>query len=227
MANKKKSGHQKVTGFNPFLAKQKQISADMDLNFLERLKNDLRKKKATLKSDVEILSGDILNPSFRKAPIQWVKYTWQKKRHKTDFIFVKIELDVGDVIQGRVPLEGEDFFHNGVSYLIDDKFKYLDRTLGGYCLDYHEGFCLPIKRRFPVNQIRKSFAQNSKGYEIEYAVNPVTLATFLQGNVIEQMIRGASGEDNSMGNIKLLIYVLIGISALSLILTLRKASKGG
>lgn len=221
----KKEKLKKKSVFTPEVMSNKLLEVDVETSYLERIKKDALKKRGTIRDDVQRITGDILKPSWR-YPIHRIKYRWRKWRYKKDFIFIKMELDAGGVQQGRVDLEGEEFYFNGLPYIIEDKYKYYDFTLGGFCLDYHEGFSLPIQRRFPLNAIRRAFKEDKDGYIIEYAVNPVTLGTYLEGNVIEQMIRGASGEDNGIGPMKMMLYILIGITGLILLLTLRKARGG-
>lgn len=83
------------------------------------------------------------------------------------------------------------FSFRGKDYIIDDNLKYYSMAYKDWVLDYHESFCLPIKRKIPINQINDAMQQtNLSG--VSFATNPSTLKTFLTNNVVQSAIQGAS-----------------------------------
>ena len=50
----------------------------------------------------------------------------------------------------------EGFIFKGKKYLFDDESKYYNIDAKLYAFDYHEGLVLPIRRKIPTTEIKKT-----------------------------------------------------------------------
>ncbi len=84
---------------------------------------------------------------------------------------------------------GDDgFVFRGKQYLFDDDHKYYNMDAKLYAYDYHEGLVLPIKRKIPLQSIKKTI--ESADLDIEYAINPSTLQRFMTAKIAEGVMKG-------------------------------------
>lgn len=84
---------------------------------------------------------------------------------------------------------GDDgYVFRGKKYLFDDDHKYYNMDAKLYAYDYHEGLVLPIKRKIPLQSIKKTI--ESSDLDIEYAINPSTLQRFMTAKIAEGVMKG-------------------------------------
>ncbi len=84
----------------------------------------------------------------------------------------------------------EPFFHfQGGTYIIDASLKYYNISSRLYMLDYHQDFCMPVKREWNIDRLKKAI-KFSNITEIDLAINPMNVESFIEGKVVEGMVRG-------------------------------------
>ena len=84
---------------------------------------------------------------------------------------------------------GDDgFIFRGKKYLFDDEFKYYNMDAKLYAYDYHEGLALSIKRKIPMQNIKKTI--ESADLDTQYAINPSTLQRFMTAKIAEGVMKG-------------------------------------
>ncbi len=76
----------------------------------------------------------------------------------------------------------------GKQYLFDDECKYYNMDAKLYAYDYHEGLALPVRRKIPLQSIKKTL--ESADLDIQYAINPSVLQRFLIAKIAEGVMKG-------------------------------------
>lgn len=109
-------------------------------------------------------------------------------------ILVNMELTNGDHTTFIAYPHKEKFEYEGNMYIIEPEFKYYNHAARMYCLDYHKDFVLPVKRRIPIEMLRKATAMEGIT-DIENATNPSTLKRFIESEIIEKVMKGQEFED--------------------------------
>lgn len=113
--------------------------------------------------------------------------------------------------------EKDGGFKYGVNqYVFDEELKYYVISAKLWAYDFHEGFTLPIKRRIPINEIRKSIV-SSKITDVEYATNPRLIKEFMTSKIAEGIMKG-SALDSWMRQMKLFLIIVMVATIIHLIL---------
>jgi len=113
---------------------------------------------------------------------------WYINKFKRDeLIVINLEFLNGDFGTIFVPATHEGFTYNHGLYLFDDDLKYYNFSLKCYCYDFHEGFCLPIKRRFDITSLNRAIRNSD--FEIELSTNPSVLQTFEESKMAKWVMK--------------------------------------
>ena len=129
---------------------------------------------------------------LRKKGILDFRYYYLKIRGRIQYskkFLINMELINGMHDTFYVFPKGESFKYKEGTYVIDDESKYYSVNSSCYCLDYHQSFNLPFKRKFPLNQVRKTI-ESIDDNEIETAINPSSLRQFIHQKVVEGLMKG-------------------------------------
>ena len=110
-----------------------------------------------------------------------------KKFKRSDLIIIQMEFLNGDFGTLFVEASHEGFTYNKGLYLFDDDLKYYNFSLKTYCYDFHEGFCLPIKRRFDITALNRAI--RGSDFEIELSTNPSVLQTFEESKMAKWVMK--------------------------------------
>ncbi len=102
---------------------------------------------------------------------------------------ISMELNNGFHRLFKVVEKDEGFVFRGKKYLFDDESKYYNVDARLYCFDYHEAIDLPIRRKIPTTDIKKTL-ESTEGIDIEYAINPATLQRFMTAKIAEGVMKG-------------------------------------
>jgi hypothetical protein len=136
-------------------------------------------------------------------------------------LMINMELVSGDHKHFRVIPVNNKFNWKKGSYIVDESLKYYDITYKMYCLDYHESICLPLKRMIDPESVKKELFKVGIS-DVDNAINPVSLKTFVESNIVQQMIKGAD-IDNLLNFLRLMIILVCIISGVHLILFVVKS----
>ena len=142
------------------------------------------------------------------------KFLMRFRKGKT--IICNFELLNGFHTTTILQIDTDKVWFKGKPYLIDDALKYFHLGMKSYCLDYHEGFSIPIQRKLPVDIISQTISSLNIG-NISYATNPTTLKTFQINEVIKSAIQSASITD-FFRSIRLMTFIGAIASILVLLL---------
>ncbi len=131
---------------------------------------------------------------------------------------IYMELSNGFFRMFKVSEKEEGFIFRGKKYLFDDESKYYNIDARLYTFDYHEGIALPIKRKIPSTQIKKTL-ESTEGMDIEYAINPATLQRFMTAKIAEGVMKGTQ-LDEFMRKLQMFLLVTMIASLVHLALFL-------
>lgn len=174
-------------------------------------------KQEKEKADVPIFHYDhTAKYSPFRHPIKSIKKFWWRNFEKEFIILVNMELNNGKHISFIRPIGEERFKLFGATYIIDTKLAYYSLSAGMNCLDYHQSFTLPIKRSFPVSEIREA-VKNTTYKEIIYATNPNNLDKFLHSNIIEQMFSDRLQGIVFIVMILVIVSIVLGIASIGIL----------
>lgn len=144
------------------------------------------------------------------------------RRFKAHILLVcNFELTNGHHTTCVLPIKDGRVVYNEGAYIVDDALKYYHIGFKEYCLDYHEGFALPIKRKFPLNDINVALQESGIG-NIGFATNPTTLRTFQVNDVVKSAIQ-AAGINDFFKQIRLLVIISAIASVITLLLWANEA----
>tara|TARA_Y100000310_G_scaffold345798_1_gene470097 strand:- start:6330 stop:7136 length:807 start_codon:yes stop_codon:yes gene_type:complete len=106
-------------------------------------------------------------------------------------ILINMELKNGFHRLFTVREKEEGFVFKDQKYIFDDEMKYynIDAGSGMYAYDYHEALALPLRRKVPITDIKKTI-ESSSVTDIEYAINPSTLQRFMTAKIAEGVMKG-------------------------------------
>jgi hypothetical protein len=163
-------------------------------------------------------------------PLKWWRYRTIVQDVKNRLL-INMELSNGEHDHFFVNADNEHFILTNskktqTAYVIDHKLKYYDVTAKAYCLDYHENFALPFKRRLPIDKFRTMLEAETS--DIAYATNPVNLRRFMQSDIITKILRGDDIEE-VIRKLKLYLFIIMGGVAVIILYLLYRfgLSQGG
>lgn len=143
-----------------------------------------------------------------------------KKTKDSQNILVNMELNNGFHISFLVPEKDATFVWEHKLYIMDLDLKYYSISSKYFCLDYHEGVSLPIRRKIDVNAINKIV--DMADYECPTALNPSNLKLFQESSIIEQIILGHK-LSKELALIRVLLFIILVILIIFFLLFCFKA----
>jgi len=144
------------------------------------------------------------------------KIRWQRKFKQSTMLVCNFELKNGHHTTCILPIKDSRVIYHDGTYIIDDALKYYHLGFKEWCLDFHEGFSMPIKRKIPLNELNVALQESGIG-NIGFATNPSTLRTFQVNDVVKSAIQ-AAGITDFFKQVRLLVIVSALASVVMLIL---------
>jgi hypothetical protein len=200
--------------YNRYLAYKKKLD-----DAIEKAQAEERKifEQKIRQQHIEFNPSVPLKVSDLKGYAKRIKYNFNTSKA----MLINMELSNGDHTQFIAYPQKERFEYNKKMYIIDHQFKYYVHSAKMFCLDYHEDFVLPVKRRIPIDLMRKATA--SQGVtDIENATNPSTLKRFIESEIIEKVMKGQEFED-ALKFIKFVVIVGAIVGVVHLIIFVSKS----
>ena len=141
------------------------------------------------------------------------KEKWNLKFYRNESMIISMELSVGGCTRFIANVGKGFFMRKKKLYIFDPEYKYYSHSEKMFCLDYHEDFVLPIKRKFPVKEIKEEFTLGDMApSDIENAINPQSLGKFLTAHILEAIMQGPQiAEWMKQMKLFILITMIIGI----------------
>lgn len=188
----------------------------------EKLQLQLKKEKERLKREKDRQKEKKLQEELRLQlrEVRQKRSLFSIDRYKQFFkrtdhansVVINMELKNGNHKTFYVAESGDSFKWNDRRYIFDPVLKYYNIDLKSYCYDFHEGFDLPIRRVFPINDTKTAISESGM-IQTEYATNPSTLERFMNSSIIEMMLRG--GAIDKMIRIVMIVIMITGILVLA------------
>jgi len=179
------------------------------------------------KSNKKIVSNIPMSPKAKldidlfTKKLSWVNFKDYKTRYNRMFkgektIICNFELNNGHHTTCLLPIQNNKVVYSDGVYVVDDSLKYYHLGYKEWCLDFHESFNLPIKRKFPLNEINLTLQETQMG-GVGYATNPSTLRTFQVNDVVRSAIQ-AAGITDFFKQVRLLVIISALASVILLVL---------
>jgi len=195
-------------------------------NTMELYKKSLLKYKIDVNTSSPKELKERFSKEFAKVP-KPIKYDPVGKVAKIrdnilpqDAWLINMELRNGNYTLLNISTNHDFFEYDDGIYIVDDDAKYYMQSAQKWCLDYHQDFTLPIKRRIKVNQILKDISDTGI-LEVDKATNPLLIKRFIEKEVIQQAIKGAGKLQEELNLIKLLVVVTCILTLVSTIIIIK------
>lgn len=136
----------------------------------------------------------------------WIQ-KFKEKYRPAKCVLINLETISGFHTQFLVTESDSGFIYKKKKYVFDEELKYYVISAKLWCYDFHEEFTLPIKRRIPLNEIKKA-VESSNITDVEYATNPALVKEFITSKIAEGIMKG-SALDQWMRQLKLFVIILL------------------
>lgn len=153
--------------------------------------------------------------------IKYWRDLWHDRTKPDRTVLINLELINGMHKSFIVKEKDQGFKYKKGLYIFDDDSKYFNIDAKMWCFDFHESYCLPIKRVIPIGDIKKA-VEAADITEVEYASNPMTLERFIISRVAEGIMKGQQ-IDEFMKQIRLLLVIAMVASVVHLLLFMQKS----
>ena len=164
------------------------------------------------------------NPLYAGTGITKPKY-WKQRLTENMFpgrtVLINMELLNGMHRTFLIKEVNDGFSYRAKKYIFDSDNKYFNIDAKMYCYDFHESFTLPIKKKIPITDIKKTLEQ-SELTEVEYATNPATLERFIVARIAEGIMKGQQLDD-WMKQIRVMLVVIMIAVIIHLLLFVSKS----
>jgi len=185
----------------------------MKIKFIKSPKKDKIPKPPKYKNPLYVSTG-ITKPKF-----------WKQKITENMFpgrvVLINMELLNGMHRTFLIKEVNDGFSYRAKKYIFDSDNKYFNIDAKMYCYDFHESFTLPIKKKIPITDIKKTLEQ-SELTEVEYATNPATLERFIVARIAEGIMKGQQLDD-WMKQIRVMLVVIMIAVIIHLLLFVSKS----
>jgi len=183
-------------------------------------------EEAAIIARLEAMKSPKENYNPAKKGLKWTNifHLWTRLKnrfrgHKA--IIANFQLFNGDhdTVIAFLDEEGSFKYRDGI-YITDDTLRYWHKGMRKYAYDYHEGLCIPVKREIPAKEIVMTMESTNLD-NITYATNPSTLKTYINNNVIKQLVQSATLSD-FFKQIRLLLLLNLIVTVVFFIIWMQK-----
>ena len=194
----------------------KKMSKEFDRKL--KMKTVTVKAEKTNTNDIDNVKGFNLLKSKSKLSFAYWKNWYIERYFPAKCVMIHMELINGFHRLFIVVEKEGGFLFRGNKYIFDDDSKYYNMDLKMYVFDYHENITIPIKRKIPVSDIKKTI-ESTESIDIEYAINPSTLQRFMIAKIAEGVMKGTM-LDEFLRKLQMVILVILATSVVHLALFL-------
>jgi hypothetical protein len=184
------------------MKKLEDLKKELENNKIELKSYDFRKKRN--KMDLKYWKELFIN-KFRRDKAVVVNMELKTGNHKTFYVTEKL---------------GGFEFKKGV-YIFDGLSMYWNSDFKNFCYDYHEDYCMPVKREIPVKEI-SNVMESAKLSDLVYSSNPHVLKKFIMSNVAEQILSGTKLSE-FMRRLMVIAVVVLIATVIHLVLFMQKS----
>lgn len=146
----------------------------------------------------------------RRFSRRWFRDKFMLKFRRSRLILVNMEMSNGDHRTFTVALGiDSEFTFNKKTYVCDGENKYYNADAQMYQYDFHEDLSLPIKKKFPIKDIKESI-KASGNMDVVMAINPNSLGAFVKHRIAEGVMK-AGNVDEFLRKIQFFIIITMVI----------------
>ena len=149
-------------------------------------RNPVKKDETKIKDHNPILKTNKIEKTLKN-------YFRQKFQSRRCFV-IAMQLRNGKRRTMLITTKNRYFKYEGGTYVIDPELSYDNIDSKFMWLDYHQDFCLPIKRDFKFRDVQDAIEQSGM-YEVENSTNPSSLTKILEANVGEGIAKSSAMPD--------------------------------
>ena len=182
-------------------------------------KQDISDEDAEIIEDPKLI--DLTKKKLIQTNVKTIKNVAMSKLYPERKFIINMELMNGDFTTFQVFTKKNYFKYLDGTYLIDSALKYYNLGAKAWCLDYHQGLAIPVKKQIPVDDIKTAIEQSGL-YEIENSTNPSALTKLLEANLGEG-IANSSQMPDFIKKMQLLLIVTCLSSVAMLVLYVIKS----
>lgn len=190
----------------------------------EELDEDIKKLEKQIKEaqDYETSIKTLPENSKERTHVRGVKAKVMDRVKPERTYLINMELRNGMHTTLSINTSKNHFKYAGGVYVIDPQMQYFHVASRTYALDYHQDFTLPIKREFDVKGIQATIKQLGRidPEQITTATNPSALESFMEGKVIEQLMK-AQDIDAFFKQMRLIFIIGLVLNALTFIILVK------
>jgi len=132
---------------------------------------------------------------------------------------INMQLRNGDHTQFVLNTKENFFDYLGGQYILDETLKYYVISARKYCFDFHQDFCLPVRRHIDVKQLNETMEVSGMN-DCGASSNPSTLSQSVKANIAEGIMK-AQEIDEFFKSIKFIVIVTCIASVLTFLLLLQ------
>ena len=194
-----------------------EIKARINTDNLTREELPIPKKKWWMsKKKTPIVTAKPFVPP--RDPITNIK---DRFRHEKSWL-IHMELRQGGKTSFIINTAAMEFEYAKGRYVIDSSMAIHNHGVGMFELEYNQDFCLPIRKRTNLKDLKDAIEVYGQqvDLEVENNTNPMELKRWEEGKIAEQAFEGSSVDDQ-MRMQRLLLWILIVINVLILIIVVK------
>jgi len=157
----------------------------------------------------------------KHVPSKDLKQKVKDRMNPERTFLVNFELRNGDHTQFFLNTAQDHFDYLGGQYIIDETLKYYNISASHYCLDYKQGFCLPLKRTWNTKAIQETI-ESSGLIQCGASTNPSSLDQFIKSKIAEGIMK-AQEIDEFFKSIKFIVIVTCFASIISCLILVQQS----
>jgi len=143
-----------------------------------------------------------INP-FAKTG-KWIAEIIKQKKHKQKIFMILMQNRNGKYSQFTIATAAQTFTYHKGTYYIDPDMVRENVFAKMNMLFYHQDCCIPFKIDFNIGELRSKLQESNS--DVEKAINPITLKSFINAQVIEKVLKGAE-MSNELKMIKMIVII--------------------
>ena len=152
---------------------------------------------------------DVNKLKVNRKFITKIKDFFKDKYFPDKTVLVNMELTNGMHKSWLVIEKNRGFKYKNGLYILDEESKYFNIDAKLWSYDFHENFSLPVRRKIPVTDIKKTL-ESVDISEVEYATNPMTLERFVISRVAEGIMKGQQLDEFMRKLMLIMIITMLG-----------------
>lgn len=133
---------------------------------------------------------------------------WSLFMYPQKVVLISMQLHINKHIHFWQVIHERTFVRDSCEYIIDEQAMYYNETFKAWCLDYHEGISIPLRK--PTYQQLQQAVKNKT--DITATIDAYAHKVISEANVIKSVVAGTA--DTQKGLLLILLWVSVGLNLL-------------